>query len=59
LEFVDGTIKEKSCRCRVVITFDDGYLDNYEIAFLIFCSHGAHGDFFLCTGIVGSDYIPW
>ena len=42
-----------------MITFDDGYLDNYEIAFLIFCSNGAHGDFFLCTGIVGSDYIPW
>jgi len=26
LEFVDGTIKEKACRCRVLITFDDGYM---------------------------------
>ena len=55
----DGTIKEKACRCRVLITFDDGYPDNYEIAFPIFRSHGVQGVFFLCTGIVGSDYIPW
>ena len=59
LEFVDGTIKEKACRCRVLITFDDGYPDNYEIAFPIFRSHGVQGVFFLCTGIAGSDYIPW
>src|ERR1039457_607585 len=32
LAFVDGTIHEKTRRCRVLITFDDGYLDNYEVA---------------------------
>lgn len=59
LGFVDGTIKEKSRRCRVLITFDDGYLDNYEIAFPILRSHGAQGVFFLATSMVGSCHIPW
>jgi peptidoglycan/xylan/chitin deacetylase (PgdA/CDA1 family) len=59
LAFIDGTEKEKSRRCRVLITFDDGYLDNYEIAYPILRSHGAQGVFFLATGMVGSCEIPW
>jgi peptidoglycan/xylan/chitin deacetylase (PgdA/CDA1 family) len=61
IAFVDGTINEKSRhrRCRVLITFDDGYLDNYEIAFPILRSHGVQGVFFLATGLVGSCYVPW
>jgi peptidoglycan/xylan/chitin deacetylase (PgdA/CDA1 family) len=59
LSFVEGTIKEKTRRCRVLITFDDGYLDNYEIAFPILRSHGAQGVFFLATSMVGSCHIPW
>ena len=59
LAFIDGTDKEKTRRCRVLITFDDGYLDNYEIAYPILRSHGAQGVFFLATGMVGSCEIPW
>jgi peptidoglycan/xylan/chitin deacetylase (PgdA/CDA1 family) len=59
MAFVDGTINEKSRRCRVLITFDDGYLDNYEVAFPILRSHGVQGVFFLATGLVGSCYVPW
>jgi peptidoglycan/xylan/chitin deacetylase (PgdA/CDA1 family) len=61
MAFVDGTINEKSRRrrCRVLITFDDGYLDNYEIAFPILRSHGVQGVFFLATGLVGSGYVTW
>jgi len=59
IAFVDGTINEKSRRCRVLITFDDGYLDNYEVAFPILRSHGVQGVFFLATGLVGSCYVPW
>jgi peptidoglycan/xylan/chitin deacetylase (PgdA/CDA1 family) len=59
LAFIDGTIKEKTRRCRVLITFDDGYLDNYEIAYPILRSHGAQGVFFLATGMVGSCELPW
>lgn len=50
---------QKPGRCRVLITFDDGYLDNYKIAFPILRSHGIQGLFFLATGIVGSCEVPW
>jgi peptidoglycan/xylan/chitin deacetylase (PgdA/CDA1 family) len=59
LAFIDGTEKEKARHCRVLITFDDGYLDNYEIAYPILRSHGAQGVFFLATSMVGSCEIPW
>ena len=57
--FIEGKDKSKSGRCRVLMTFDDGYLDNYKIAFPILKSHGAQGVFFLCSNIVGTGYIPW
>jgi peptidoglycan/xylan/chitin deacetylase (PgdA/CDA1 family) len=59
LAFIDGTDKDRTRRCRVLITFDDGYLDNYEIAYPILRSHGVQGVFFLATGMVGSREIPW
>lgn len=59
LAFVDGTEKDRTSRCRVLITFDDGYLDNYEIAFPILRSYGAMGVFFLCSSLVGSNFVPW
>lgn len=59
LAFVEGEINEKTSRCRVLITFDDGYLDNYEVAYPILRSHGVQGVFFLVTSWVGSGYVPW
>jgi peptidoglycan/xylan/chitin deacetylase (PgdA/CDA1 family) len=59
LEFVEGRVKATAPRCRVLITFDDGYLDNYKVAFPILRSHGAQGVFFLATGMVGSSCVPW
>jgi peptidoglycan/xylan/chitin deacetylase (PgdA/CDA1 family) len=59
LAFVNGTLKEKARRCRALITFDDGYLDNYDTAYPILRSHGVQGVFFLATSMVGSSQVPW
>jgi peptidoglycan/xylan/chitin deacetylase (PgdA/CDA1 family) len=46
-------------RASVLITFDDGYLDNYTLAFPILRSHGIQGVFFLPTAFVGTTKVPW
>lgn len=43
----------------VLITFDDGYLDNYKEAFPVLKSHGVQAVFFLPTAFVGTGKIPW
>jgi peptidoglycan/xylan/chitin deacetylase (PgdA/CDA1 family) len=59
LDFIDGSAKDAKKRCRALITFDDGYLDNYQFAFPILRSLGVQGVFFLPTDLVGSSYVPW
>ncbi len=59
LSFIDGTTNANSRRCRVLITFDDGYLDNYEVAYPILRSHSIQGVFFLTTSMVGTCHVPW
>lgn len=59
MAFIEGVDKTGSRRCRVLITFDDGYLDNYQIAFPVLRSHGTQGLFFLCSNLVGSGFVPW
>jgi len=43
----------------ILLTFDDGYLDNYETVFPILSARKAHGVFFLPTAFIGTDHIPW
>jgi peptidoglycan/xylan/chitin deacetylase (PgdA/CDA1 family) len=43
----------------VLITFDDGYLDNYTQAFPILRSHGLQAVFFLPTAFIGTGKLPW
>jgi peptidoglycan/xylan/chitin deacetylase (PgdA/CDA1 family) len=46
-------------RPAILITFDDGYLDNYSIAFPILKAHSATATFFLPTSFIGSQRVPW
>ncbi|MFQ5646298.1 MAG: polysaccharide deacetylase family protein [bacterium] len=53
-------IAEKSLnRPAVIITFDDGYRDNYTHAFPILRRHGVPGVFFLSTGLIDNRDIFW
>ena len=44
---------------RVLLTFDDGYRDNYTLAYPILRSHGVSAAFFLPTAFVGTGLLPW
>ncbi|HEY3704760.1 MAG TPA: polysaccharide deacetylase family protein [Terracidiphilus sp.] len=58
-DWITGPARCESRGCRVLVTFDDGYLDNYEIGFPILRSHGVQGVFFLSSSLVGSSAVPW
>jgi peptidoglycan/xylan/chitin deacetylase (PgdA/CDA1 family) len=44
---------------KVVLTFDDGYRDNYELALPILRRHGVPAAFFLATGFLDRPAVPW
>lgn len=44
---------------RVLITFDDGYRDNYEIALPLLRDHGLRATFFLTTGFLDDPRAAW
>jgi peptidoglycan/xylan/chitin deacetylase (PgdA/CDA1 family) len=50
---------ERMRHCRVLVTLDDGYRDNHDVAFPILRSHGIKAAFFLATGFVGTRRVPW
>jgi peptidoglycan/xylan/chitin deacetylase (PgdA/CDA1 family) len=58
LDQLDQAIHDRRGR-SVMITFDDGYLDNYTEAFPVLKSHGASATFFITTGFLDVPKIPW
>jgi peptidoglycan/xylan/chitin deacetylase (PgdA/CDA1 family) len=44
---------------RVLLTFDDGYRDNYEIAYPLLRRHGLPATFFLATGFLDRPHVAW
>jgi peptidoglycan/xylan/chitin deacetylase (PgdA/CDA1 family) len=42
-----------------VVTFDDGYIDNYQIAYPILKSAGISAGFFVPTNYIDSPTMPW
>ncbi len=57
IAFVPG--RDSGRGTRVLLIFDDGYLDNYETAFPILKADGATATFFLISGFVGSAKLQW
>ena len=44
---------------QVLITFDDGYIDNYQLAYPVLRRHAVQGVFFLPTAFAGTSRVPW
>lgn len=44
---------------QILITFDDGYRDNYLAAFPALKRHGLTATFFLATGFLDRPAVPW
>lgn len=57
LELIDSG--ERPDRRYGMITFDDGYVDNYTVAFPVLRRAGCPAGFFLPTDFVGGVDIPW
>jgi peptidoglycan/xylan/chitin deacetylase (PgdA/CDA1 family) len=43
----------------LLITFDDGYRDNYDRAFPVLRAHGVPATFFVTTGFLGRARVSW
>ncbi|MCA9081468.1 MAG: polysaccharide deacetylase family protein, partial [Planctomycetaceae bacterium] len=43
----------------ILITFDDGYRDNYELALPVLERHGASAVFFITTGFLDDGQVAW
>ena len=51
--------KKRLTRLHAVLTFDDGYLDNYTVAFPLLKQHNLRAAFYLVSSFVGAANLPW
>ncbi|MGH7201119.1 MAG: polysaccharide deacetylase family protein [Planctomycetaceae bacterium] len=54
-----GDVLHRRSGRHVMLTFDDGYRDNYEIAFPVLRRHAATATVFLATGFLDRPRVPW
>lgn len=59
-DLIEGVLDEgRASEPLAMITFDDGYRDNFTGAFPILRSAGVPAAFFIPTGFVGTNQVPW
>lgn len=56
---LDDLEEGRSISRKLAVTFDDGYLDNYTTAAPILSELSIPATFFIATGFIGSDRVPW
>jgi peptidoglycan/xylan/chitin deacetylase (PgdA/CDA1 family) len=55
-----AAIQEPVLRDRLsVLTFDDGYRDNYTLAYPVLRAHAAPAVFFICPGLIDDRALGW
>ncbi len=61
LQDIDPYLNGKSSSegCVVVITFDDGFHDNYQWAYPLLKQYGLSATFFLTVGPIDQNGVPW
>lgn len=58
-EQVAGCREGRDMGGTLSITFDDGYVDNFEVAAPVLKSYGLPATFFISTGFIGSNRVPF
>jgi peptidoglycan/xylan/chitin deacetylase (PgdA/CDA1 family) len=59
-DYLQAARMNRSTQDMVILTFDDGYADQYTQAFPILVHHHAHATFFITTGNVGRrNHLTW
>ncbi|MFH0844003.1 MAG: polysaccharide deacetylase family protein, partial [Pseudomonadota bacterium] len=59
-DLINGVhLREKPSKPGILITFDDGYRDNYEIAYPILKDHNVPATFFIPTKLIHSRQLGW
>ncbi len=57
-DFITRLERRESVEGMLVITHDDGYLDNFEVAAPILCDLGLPATFFVTTDFIQSEIVP-
>lgn len=57
LNIIEGKVSIE--KMKVLVTFDDGYRDNFQLAFPVLKKHQVEAVFFLTTAAIATGTVPW